>query len=83
DFGSLVDPSRRISFEAAKTFFSALDVEHFSRNLFKLLEIVSFIDWSMGAVFKQVEQANLAEDVLEKITGFLSCTDIAIHDAAG
>lgn len=50
DFSGLIDMSRRSAFAVAKVMFSPIELNHLLENLFRVLEVVSFLDWLVGAL---------------------------------
>ncbi|MGL5405376.1 MAG: hypothetical protein ACRDAX_01060 [Propionibacteriaceae bacterium] len=81
DFSSLIDSSRRSAFAAAKVFFTAPELDHVVKNQFKLLEVFSFLDWTIGALAAKIEDCpSLSQELAEDWIGVLSCADKSIRD---
>lgn len=49
---------------ANKIMFLAAELDHIIQNMFKVFEVLSFLDWTMGALAKKIEGCeDMAEDL--------------------
>lgn len=84
DFSGLVDANRRTAFSSAKIFFSSPDFDHLIKNLFKVIEVFSFLDWTIAALARKIEDCRSLEDSLTTDwLDILSCADKAVRDGSG
>lgn len=82
DFSSLVDSARRSALNSAKVFFSTSEFDHLCKNAFKILEVISFLDWSVGALGRKLKACALQDDQFASLSDVLACIDRSIRDAA-
>lgn len=61
--------------------FLSVELDHFVKDLFKVFEVFSFLDWTVGALAKKIKDfSDLAGDIASDCLGVLSCADKAIAD---
>lgn len=59
---------------ANKIMFLAAELDHIIQNMFKVFEVLSFLDWTMGAPAKKTKGCeDMAEDLSADWLGVLSC----------
>ena len=78
DFSGLVDPARRSAFSSAKILFTGSELDHTVKSTFKALEVVSFLEWSIGAVARKISTSSISAEDSDCISSFLSCIDKAV-----
>lgn len=83
NFFSLIDSTRHSAFVSVKIGFLSTELDHLVKDLFKVFEIFSFLDWKVGALTKKIEDCaappdNFTADWL----GVLSCVDEAFRDGS-
>ncbi|XP_066981529.1 uncharacterized protein [Macrobrachium rosenbergii] len=82
DFSILIDSSHRSS-SSAKIVFSSTELDHLVKEMFKVFEVLSFLDWVVGALAKKIEDhKDLASDITSNWIGVLSCADKAVRDGS-
>lgn len=54
-----IDSSRHLAFAVAKIIFSSTELDHLVRSVFQVLEVLSFLNWSIGALAKKMEDCLL------------------------
>ena len=80
-FTVLADSARRTAFNLVKVIFSDVKNDHLTKNCFRVLEVISFLDWVAGALYKKISlDSNLPEDVAQDWLGKLSCADKTVRD---
>lgn len=62
DFSSSVASSRRSSFSSSKILFMTSELEHLTKDIFRVFEILSFLDWTVGALAKKIEDYASLQD---------------------
>lgn len=63
--------------------FSSSELDHLLKNIFKVFEIYSFLDWVIGALARRIEDCpDRTEDFAFDWLGVLSCSDRPISDSS-
>lgn len=82
DFSGLIDSAQRSAFSWAKTMFSALEMDHLLKSMFKVFKVFSFLEWAIGALAKKIRDSDLPQDIAIDWRSVLSCADKAIRDGS-
>lgn len=54
-FSGLIGLSRRLAFNSAKILFSSTELDHLIKYLFKVFEVLNFLDWAVGALAHEIK----------------------------
>lgn len=82
DFSMLIDSGQRSALTSAKTFFSVQEMDHLLKSIFKAFEVLSFLDWCLGAVAKKLQEFPSLRAEATDLENFLSCADRAVRDGS-
>lgn len=80
DFSRLVEASRCTAMMKSKVFWSASEMDHLLKGIFRAFEVFNFLDWTLGALGKKMEASKNADT--EDLVHIMACMDKALRDGA-
>ncbi|XP_066981075.1 uncharacterized protein [Macrobrachium rosenbergii] len=82
NFSALIDVGCGSPLASAKMFVSAQEIDHLLKSLFRSFEVLSLLDWCVGAVAKKLQDPAFLCDESSDLFNFLSCSEKAVRDGS-